>query len=211
MSISPNTSVNLPSTIKSPQPNISSGPASEIKDLKSLISSLQDSIQFFSVKFDDFKCQLEDLETIVSRVEELETKNSQLHGTISLLSDRVNRLEQSSYCNDLILCGIPKLEKDDRTTSDIVLQFINHTDGPKITNIDIRSAYRIIQQASTSKHKDEKKPPKILVKFHSTQLDGDSREFPGGKFREFYNFANSRFPGIFSYISRETGNNCSFN
>jgi hypothetical protein len=83
----------------------------------------------------------------------------------------VNKLEQSSYCNDLILCGIPELEKDDRTTSDIVVQFINHIDGPKITNKDIRSAYRIIPRASPSQHKDGKKPPKkILVKFHSTQL-----------------------------------------
>jgi hypothetical protein len=41
---------------------------------------------------------------------------------------------------------------------------------------------------------------KTLVIFDSLGLEGDSREYPGGKSREFYDLSNSRFPGIFKYI-----------
>jgi hypothetical protein len=131
------------------------------------MSSLQDSIQFFSTKFDEFKDQLDNLEALGARVIELETKNKHLEETASSVSERLNKLEQSSHCNDLIISGIPVLEKEGLTTLDVVVKFVNQINNIKISNQDIRSANRIIPRNTPSKHKGELKPQKILVNFYS--------------------------------------------
>jgi two-component SAPR family response regulator len=72
------------------------------------------------------------------------TKNKHLEETASSVSERLNKLEQSSHCNDLIISGIPVLEKEGLTTLNVVEKFVNQINIIKISNQDIRSANRII-------------------------------------------------------------------
>jgi hypothetical protein len=46
--------------------------------MKSSLASFQESMDFFSSKFDDFKSQLDLLESVLARVTELEKTNASL-------------------------------------------------------------------------------------------------------------------------------------
>jgi hypothetical protein len=140
---------------------------SEVSNIKLSIENFKETVQFFSDKFDEFNVQLKDFETLLSRVEVLENQNMKLQEDVSSLTARVHYLEQSSCSKDLILCGIPELENDSLTTVDLVADFIAATNIDDYGKNDIKSAKRIIPKNSSTN--SQKKPNKILVKFHSTK------------------------------------------
>jgi predicted nuclease with TOPRIM domain len=107
--------------------------------MKSTLSSLQDSLEFFSNKFDEFRSQLNGLEALYSRVEKLETNNAQLEKNVAYLTDRLHNLEQSSCNKDLICCGIPEVENEETSTTDLVINLLDITQNAVSKN-DIKSA-----------------------------------------------------------------------
>jgi hypothetical protein len=141
----------------------------DLMGLKSTVDAMQSSIQFFSDKFDDFKAQLDVIEELLSRVSFLENKTAALEEKVVSLTDRFNTLEANCNDRDLVLCGIPEMENDRLSTSDLVLEFLKASNSPIIYKKDIKCAFRIKPKSSPSTSRNAKKPPKILVKFHSSK------------------------------------------
>jgi hypothetical protein len=137
--------------------------------LKSTVDAMQSSIQFFSDKFDDFKAQLDVIEELLSRVTFLESKTAALEEKVLNLTDRFNTLEANSNDRDLILCGIPEIENDQFSTADLVIDFLKASNSPKISPNDIKCAFRVKSKSAPPTTRNAKKPPKILVKFHSSK------------------------------------------
>jgi hypothetical protein len=112
------------------------------------LSLLWHYLEFFSKKFDEFRSQLESLEALCTRVEKLEINNTQLQENAASLADRLNNLEQSNCNMDLILCGLPELENEEMSTTDLVINFLDTTQIA-VKN-DIKSARRNVPRNSSS-------------------------------------------------------------
>lgn len=142
----------------------------EMAEMKSSLTTFMDTVQFFNEKFDDFKIKMDNVTTLVDRVVELEMQNSSLGQTVDSLTDKVNYLEQSACHKHLLLCGIPELESENESTTDLVVQFINNVEGCYMSKRDIKSAIRIIPRPSSASSSRLKKPKKILIEFYSPEV-----------------------------------------
>jgi hypothetical protein len=146
---------------------------SDVTSMKSSLVSFQESMDFFSSKFDDFKSQLDLLESVLARVTELENTNASLQQKVEILTEKVNKHEQDSFSNDLVLCGIPETERDDITTDIVVCDFLRTIGVMDITPNDIKFARRINPRSnpgsSNNSNSPRYKPPKILARFYSEQ------------------------------------------
>lgn len=122
-------------------------------------------------KFDDFKVQLDNLESLLSRVTELEKSNASLQENVETLTDKVNKLEQDSFAKDLVLCGIPEIENDEMTIEKLVSTFLAEFNIRDISSRDIKQSRRIIPKTArgNDSNSSRKQPPKIIVSFHFCQ------------------------------------------
>jgi hypothetical protein len=144
--------------------------STDLTSIKSSVSSMQSSIQFFSDKFDEFKVQLDNFEALIARVDLLEKTVGDLQKTVDGLTVKLNGLEQNNNERDLVLCGIPEVENDQRSTTDLVLDFFAVANTPAVSRLDIRTAFRIKSQQTANTLANARKPAKILVKFHSSKI-----------------------------------------
>lgn len=154
--------------------------SSDIQNMRETISTFKDSIEFFNGKFDEFKIKMDGLTELLTRVTSLEerigkielesTNQHQDNGSISDLSDKVNRLEQAANDNSLFLCGIPELECDELSTVDLAVEFLNKIEGLYISRKDMKFTNRITPRRTESTSTGITKPRKILIRFHSTNV-----------------------------------------
>lgn len=160
----------------------------DMASMKSTVSTFQQSMEFFSNKFDDFKIQLDNMESLLARVTELERNNASLQEDVEMLTDKVNKLEEDSFAKDLVLCGIPVLESDELSTKDLVSAFLDEFNLCDIAPHHIKHAKRIVPKTTRANDSNTSRniPPKILVKFHSSQqkeivknaVRSSKRDFP---------------------------------
>jgi hypothetical protein len=145
--------------------------STDVTSMKSTLTSFQESLDFFSTKFDDFKTQLDAFESVLRRVAELEKNNADLMEKVETLTEKTNKLEQNSFSNDLVLCGIPEVERDDTTTDIVVCDFLREIGVSDVSPNDIKFARRINPAAAArgSSNSSRHRPPKILARFYSEQ------------------------------------------
>lgn len=148
---------------------------SDLSHLKSSFTSFQESVNYFSEEIDSFKTQIGNVESLLSRVMELEKSNNDLTEKTNILTDKVNRLEQASLAKDLILCGVPLLENDNYSLYHLTTDFLNTFNGVSVRLEDLSLAVRLGPASSNSRAPT--KPPKVLVKFHSTKLRDSIKHF----------------------------------
>lgn len=154
----------------------SSDLAVELSNLKASFAAFEESIKFFTAKFEEIEKKIFDLESASSGADRTTVRGNLFENPAEPpLSDKLNRLEQVSHNRELLLCGIPALESDDFTTVDLAVDFFKHCGFDSVSQADIVSAKRIIPhlshkspQAPTTS-KQNHKPHKILIQFYSQQ------------------------------------------
>lgn len=142
------------------QDNILSEIRQEIRQLRQTVKDiirdeLQNTLQFYSVKIDEYEKQLKDQEMRFKILENQCKDMSNTYKNLTLknevLEQKLNKIEQTQICNDLELCGIPVKENEDINKIAISLsQFL------KQKTDDITRVYRKKKHSRPGTAQDER-------------------------------------------------------
>lgn len=142
--------------------------------LQEFQTTAETSLQFFSNQLEDVLSEIVKLKESVEKLDKLTKENESHKNTIKLLESKLATIEQHQNDCDLIITGIPEMEKAcNSTTQSLVKQFSDHI-GYQLDDAEIKFCNRlphldrVEKLPSTSSAVPTRRPAKILVKFHST-------------------------------------------
>lgn len=146
----------------------------DIRELMEFKTSALTSLKFYSDNFDDIKSKIDQIPGLIKRNNELSLENSRLKSLVCTLEERIAETEQQQISNELILSGIPEVERSlSLPTLGLVEMFCTEI-GHKLESTDIRFCKRLkfgddgtSDPSRPSTTKSSPKPPKILIKFYS--------------------------------------------
>lgn len=149
----------------------------DIAKLKEFQSSAEPSLSFLSNKFEDLKSELTQLSIQIKKVVFLEKENLSLKGTIAALESKLNNIEQQQNEADLILTGIPEIEKNNEISTKQLVEQFSQKINYKLDSSEIKVCSRLSLHTEETNQaqnpatisKATRRPPKILVRFHSTK------------------------------------------
>ena len=120
------------------------------------INKLRELVDFISAKFDEYK---EDKKQKEEKIKILEDNNLKIHDKIAILEKQIDRQEQYSRRNCILLHGIP--ESKGEVTDDVAVKTICENMNDNIITVDdINRSHRI------GKYDRQKKNPRpVIVKF----------------------------------------------
>ena len=120
------------------------------------INKLRELVDFISAKFDEYK---EDKKQKEEKIKILEDNNLKIHDKIAILEKQIDRQEQYSRRNCILLHGIP--ESKGEVTDDVAVKIICENMNDNIITVDdINRSHRI------GKYDRQKKNPRpVIVKF----------------------------------------------
>lgn len=130
--------------------------ATELSAINKLVTSFQESMDFFSKQFDDLKSRLEEKS---ATVEKLQRDNEQLMSTVKDLGQRINLAEQHLRESNVEINGIPEHRSENLLTT--LNQLAKTVDSPLIDG-DILHVTRVAKI-----DKDSNRPRAVIVKLRS--------------------------------------------
>ena len=119
------------------------------------LSELTKAIDLISGKFDDYERERREKDKIIK---DLKSKVSDLNTSVKNLEYQLDRQEQYSHRNSILICGIT--ETQDENTDDIYLRTINEHLEVELTEKELDRTHRIGNPKSGNK-----RPRPIIVKF----------------------------------------------
>lgn len=132
--------------------------SSEIKTLRDELSNLNDSVSFFSSKFEELNVRIEKCESIVSDLMKNTAEASQIKASVSNLQCENNNREQWARRSNMEIYGIP--ESNNENLMELFRKMVNLTTLQLNPASDIDFITRV-----ASKNTEIHRPKPIIVRF----------------------------------------------
>jgi uncharacterized protein YoxC len=130
----------------------------ELAPINERLQDLQNSVQYISSQYDDL---IKATNAIIVDHKNLQTECAQLRTTVTVMSDRIDHLEQYLRNNNLEIQGVPEHKNENIVA---VVSKIADVVSLKLKDTDIQNCTRVAR-----KNKESKAPRAIVVQLRSTR------------------------------------------
>lgn len=111
--------------------------------------------------------RLDVVEDLLERISKLETENGHLKAQVLNLEEKVDSFEQQSNSNFVEVFGVPEIENDTTSTTDVMLDLFSKALSLNFNDSAIDSCYRMKKNHLVTK--STRKPAGILVKMNNSR------------------------------------------